>query len=72
MPDNDERLIAAVNQLTDQVSRLAWAQEALVRGRFENGVFEGKTCRTCGSMLVPVEYPCCAACREPKPVKTDG
>jgi uncharacterized OB-fold protein len=71
MPDED-RLVAAIMDLTNQVSRFAWAQEVFAKSTFEEGVFEETPCAKCGSMLVPVKAETCPACLEPKKEKTDG
>jgi hypothetical protein len=71
MPDED-RLVAAIMDLTNQVSRAAWANEVRTRMELEKGSFEKDPCAKCGCMIVPTEAAVCPACLEPKKEKTDG
>ena len=76
MPDED-RVVAAIMDLTKQVSRVAWALETLgiinaVDDGDEDPFYEEAPCPCCGSQLVPVLAEACPACLEPKKEKTDG
>lgn len=76
MPDED-RIVAAIMDLTKQVSRVAWALEAraildAVSEEGEDQLHEETPCSCCGSQLVPVLADACPACLEPKKEKTDG
>lgn len=72
MPDED-RLVAAIMDLTNQVARVAWALEqgriAPVPGEFG---YEAVPCARCGSQLVLIAEETCSACLEPKKEKSDG
>jgi len=75
MPD-EERLIAAIMDLANQVARVAWALETaridtpdLVDG---SAVYEQDPCSKCGSQLVMVDEPNCPACLEPKKEDSDA
>jgi uncharacterized OB-fold protein len=71
MPDED-RVVAAVMDLTKQVSRAAWAVEVRVLIDGNEKKYEKTPCPCCGSQLVPVQADTCPACLEPKKEKTDG
>lgn len=65
MPDED-RVVAAIMDLTNQVARVAWANEIRIKREMTKDTFEDPPCSKCGSMLVPVEAEVCPACLEPK------
>ena len=71
MPDED-RVVAAIMDLTNQVARVAWAVEVRTIMELVKESFEDKPCAKCGCMIVPVERDACPACLEPKKEKTDG
>jgi hypothetical protein len=71
MPD-ENRVVAAIMDLTKQVSRAAWALEAVAISKSDGEDFEDDPCRCCSSQLVPVLADVCPACLEPKKEKTDG
>ena len=65
---NREPLVAVLESLVHQVSRLAWAKEVeIIGGEY---VFEEYSCHVCGSELVPVEEDSCCACTTPKKTHT--
>jgi rubrerythrin len=65
MPDED-RVVAAIMDLTNQVARAAWAMEVRTRMELEKGSFESDPCPKCGCMIIPVQAEACPACLEPK------
>lgn len=68
--DRSSELLASVQALTRQVSRLAWAAEAAVLG---TGVgYENAPCHACGSQLVSKRQPECSACGTEKRKVPDG
>lgn len=71
MPD-ENRIVAAIMDLTKQVSRAAWALEARVISESDGEEYEEAPCPCCGSQLVPVTAEACPACLEPKKEKPDG
>lgn len=69
---DEDRLVAVIADLTNQVSRAAWAAEARLRITMNAGTFEDKPCSKCGCMIVPTDREECLACLEPKKEKIDG
>jgi hypothetical protein len=71
MPD-ENRIVAAIMDLTKQVSRVAWAVEVRVRIDGNENHYEKDPCPCCGSVLVLRKADACSACLEPKKEKTNG
>ena len=67
----DDRVVAALAELTKQVSRVAWALEVQVIKGSTVGTLEISPCTQCGSQLVVVGLPLCPACLEPKKGTSD-
>ena len=62
-PSDAARLVSAIEQLTLQVSRVAYAVEEQSIANFRPR--ECDTCRRCGCNLVPVDTDKCPVCKEP-------
>lgn len=59
----DDRVVRAIDALTLQVSRLAWAVERTLRSQLPERIVDTLVaCRRCGSMLVVAGEPKCGAC----------
>lgn len=72
---DEERVLLAIKDLTQQVSRLAWAQEVAFISSLPKEVLSvllGGVCHQCGSQLVHRDAEICPACREPIMDKSDG
>lgn len=66
-----EKGLDAIEHLSKQVSRAAFAFEAMVRADIDAKEIEKLPCRCCGSRIVPVESGECMACGTPKEKKPD-
>jgi len=73
-PADAQRLVAAIDQLTLQVSRVAYAIEELsMQNPPEGEVSVVDECKRCGCNLVHVEETKCPVCKEPRiPEEPDG
>lgn len=62
--DNSSKFIgSAIDRLTLQVSRLAWAVERTLRSQLPSRIVDTLVaCRRCGSMLIAAVDPRCGAC----------
>jgi len=66
---DEDRLVAAIEDLTNQVARVAWALEST---RMTAVYQHENPCSKCGSQLVLANADDCPACLEPKKEKVDG
>ena len=66
-----DAVLAAVDRLTAQVSRVAFAAETLVLNTI--GVLSGRQCRGCGCRLIDVKDEACRVCGRPlEPEESNG
>ena len=69
---DEDRLVAAISDLTNQLARIAWAVESLHLNSDDHDAYEMVPCSKCGSQLVLQCSETCSACLESKKEKTDG
>lgn len=64
---DNNKILAAIDALTKQIARLAWALEIHSPVICYN--LEKEPCHNCGSQLVTIEDVTCKACGEEKKIK---
>jgi len=64
-PSDAARLVSAIEQLTLQVSRVAYAIEETSMDQGHPDAQACDTCRRCGCNLVPSDADKCPVCKEP-------
>jgi hypothetical protein len=67
-----ERGLEAIDALTKQVSRVAWALEQVRLQKAGEATFDDRPCRSCNSQIVPAMADECFACGTSKERKKNG